>query len=82
MAEEIMSQDAERILIEAMDLSIKERAAIAGQLIRSLDGPADDDVEIAWQKEIQKRIEEIDNGEVELIPWEEIREIARQKFGA
>ncbi len=64
-----------------MELSIKERAAIAEQLIRSLDGPADDDVEIAWQKEIQKRIEEIDNGEVELIPWEEIREKAWKKFG-
>lgn len=77
-----MSQDAERILTEAMELSIKERAAIVEQLIRSLDGPADDDVEIAWQKEIQKRIEEIDNGEVKLIPWEEIREKAERKFGA
>lgn len=79
-----MSQDAERILTEAMDLSIKERAAIAEQLIRSLDGPADDDhnVEQAWDQEIKKRIDEIDSGKVEMIPWEKVQADIEEKLRA
>lgn len=32
------------------------------------------DIEKSWQKEIQRRVKEIDYGEVECIPWEEVRD--------
>ena len=31
------------------------------------------DVEAAWSAEIERRIVEIDAGEVELIPWNDVR---------
>jgi putative addiction module component (TIGR02574 family) len=77
-----MGQNAQRILSEAMELSLEERASIAEQLIQSLDGPPDENVEAAWQKEVERRIKEIDNGEVELLDWEEVRAKLRDRFGA
>ena len=50
------------------------RAVIAGSLLESLnDAPADEGVEAAWSEEIKRRIEEIDSGKVQMIPYEEVR---------
>ena len=38
-----------------------------------LDKPADEDVEDAWAAEIQRRIEELESGDVRPIPWHEAR---------
>jgi len=38
-----------------------------------LEQTTDFNVELAWQKEIGKRLEEIDSGAVECVPWEEVR---------
>ena len=34
---------------------------------------ADEGVEAAWNEEIKRRIEEIDSGKVQMIPYEEVR---------
>jgi len=48
--------------------------SIAGSLLESLnDAPADEGVEAAWSEEIKRRIEEIDSGKVQMIPYEEVR---------
>lgn len=62
-----------RIIDQALQQPERERARIAEKLISSLDQPTDLDVELAWQKEIGKRLKEIDSGAVECIPWEEVR---------
>jgi putative addiction module component (TIGR02574 family) len=49
---------------KAAQLSDVERAELALSLIESLDGPADPDVEEAWRVEIERRIGQIDRGEV------------------
>ena len=68
-----MNRDAQTILEEALKLPLEARAALAGSLISSLDEPIDKDVEAAWEKEIAKRIAELDSGLVEAIPWAEAR---------
>jgi len=40
-------------------------------LIESLDGPPDEGADEAWRVEIERRIGQIERGEVELIPGEE-----------
>ena len=40
-----------------------------------LDPSVDDDVESAWQAEIQKRLHEIETGTVSLVPWSEVRKM-------
>lgn len=68
-----MNEAVEKILQEALTIPPQDRAFIAERLITSLDTVTDTDVEIAWQQEIQKRLSEIERGEVTLIPWEEVR---------
>jgi putative addiction module component (TIGR02574 family) len=67
--------DVEHVLAAALRLSPKARAAVAAELIESLEGsePAIEDVEAAWADEIQKRLMEVDSGAVTPIPWSEAR---------
>jgi putative addiction module component (TIGR02574 family) len=64
----------EGIIKEALQKPESERAKIAETLISSLHELPPLDIEEAWQKEIQRRVKEIHSGEVECIPWEEIRD--------
>ncbi len=69
-----MSPEVSELLKKAMALPPKARAELAGSLLESLDDePADEGVEAAWSEEIKRRIEEIDSGKVEMIPYEEVR---------
>ncbi len=65
---------AEAIIDKALKKPEKERALIVERLISSLDSTTDKDVELAWQKEIEKRLHEIDTGIVQCIPWEDVRD--------
>jgi putative addiction module component (TIGR02574 family) len=67
-----MNTVVESIIAQAMQMQPQERALIAERLISSLDTEVDEDVEIAWQQEVQRRIAELDNAEVVCLPWEEV----------
>ena len=73
------------ILIElkkkASELPDAERAELALSLIESLDGPADPDVEEAWRLEIERRVGQIERGEVQLIPGDEVFARLRRRLG-
>jgi hypothetical protein len=62
-----MSPNAKKILDEAMQLEPSSRAMIAETPLESLDFEEDFKVSQAWREEIQRRCEQIDRGEVELI---------------
>jgi putative addiction module component (TIGR02574 family) len=67
--------DAETVLVAALRLPAEARAAVAAELIESLDDPeqADEDVETAWSEEIRQRLADVDAGVVTPIPWPEAR---------
>jgi putative addiction module component (TIGR02574 family) len=66
---------------QAAQLSESERAELALALIQSLDGEPDADVEEAWRIEVERRVAEIDRGEVQLIPGDEVFARLRKRFG-
>lgn len=68
-----MTQKSQVVLEEALKLSSNERAEVAERLIASLDEMPDTDVEQAWQEEVQRRLQQIERGEVKTIPWEEVQ---------
>lgn len=76
-----MSDTLTELKQKAAELSDAERADLALSLIESLDGPADPDVEEAWRIEIERRIGQIDRGEVELIPGDEVFARLRRRMG-
>jgi putative addiction module component (TIGR02574 family) len=70
-----MTHDVTELLKRALALTSEERAELAGSLLESLDG-ADDDPEAvaaAWSEEIGRRIEDLDSGKAQTVPWEEVR---------
>ncbi len=68
-----MGKNSQAILEEALMLPSNERAAVAEQLIQSLDPIQETEVEQAWQQEIHRRLTDIENGETTTIPWEEVQ---------
>ena len=61
----------EKVRSEALNLSEPERAELAHNLVASLDGPSEPDVEKAWDAEILRRLAEIDSDTANLIDREE-----------
>ena len=61
-------------------LPIKARAELAHFLIESLDGEPDDDWEAAWDAELTRRIESVENGTAVPIAGEEVFARWRAKY--
>ena len=68
-----MARNVAEILLEASELPESDRAELAGRLLETLHGQPDEDVEAAWAEEVERRVRQIDAGEVKTIPWEEVR---------
>jgi putative addiction module component (TIGR02574 family) len=67
-----MNTEANNLFDQALSLSDSDRAALAASLIRSLETESDSDAEEHWKSEVERRIAEIENGDVELVPWDEV----------
>jgi putative addiction module component (TIGR02574 family) len=65
--------DSKQLLVEALRLPDEERAALAGELIDSLDSEVDPDAEAAWAAEIRARLSDLQAGRAQTIPWSEAR---------
>lgn len=74
------SSALEKVRTEALSLSESERAELAQSLVASLDGPADSDVDTAWDAEIMRRLADIDSGTAALVDREEFRRRIRARM--
>lgn len=68
-----MSISAEAFLDSALKLPSEDRARIAAELIASLDGIPEAGVEAAWDTEVERRIEQVDQGKVQLFDWNAVK---------
>jgi putative addiction module component (TIGR02574 family) len=72
-----MSPEISDLLKRALSLPLDECAALANTLLDSLDraedAQADDSVEEAWDKEVARRMKDLDAGRAVTVPWEELR---------
>ncbi len=68
-----MNEAAQKILSDALHLPDRERAELAASLIDSLDPSVDEEYQQAWDSEVLRRVEELDNGAVTPVPWAEAR---------
>ena len=57
---------------EIRQLSVAEKEEVLRTLLEELDGPPDPDVEAAWLKEVERRAREIDSGQVQCTPSDEV----------
>ena len=73
-----MSLTYEQIAAEALRLSAEQRADLADKLWISVDAP--EAVAAAWDTEVEHRIAQLDKGEVETIPLEDVIAEMRAKL--
>jgi putative addiction module component (TIGR02574 family) len=67
-----MSINLEEIINAVMELSLEERAQLAGTLLSSLDEASESEVERLWLEEAERRLQEYREGKVKGIPAEEV----------
>lgn len=72
-----VSKTSQKVLEEALRLGLPERAELAAELLASLDGERDEDVEAAWAAEIERRAARARSGEDAGRPWAEVRDRVR-----
>jgi putative addiction module component (TIGR02574 family) len=75
-----MSKIAEKFKLELSQLSVKERAELAHFLIHSLDEGIDDDVQTAWDTELNQRLEDIQYGAASSEPSFQVFCELREKY--
>ncbi len=74
-----MNTEPQQLLATALSMPESDRAKLAVSLLRSLDPADDPQADEAWAAEIQRRVESIDNGTVELRAWDDVISQMRQR---
>ncbi len=73
-----MTTKSEFLLGEALSMSPDERARLARCLIQSLEkAPSVENIDEQWIRLAQKRLAELEDGSVQPLTWEEIKEEVR-----
>jgi hypothetical protein len=67
-----MARKLEDVEEEALHLKLDDRAALAAKLLRSLEGISEAENERLWLAEAERRQREIQSGQVEALPGEEV----------
>jgi putative addiction module component (TIGR02574 family) len=74
----VMPTLVEELSARAKTLSAEDRARLAEELLESLDQEPESEVEAAWDREIERRVAEVESGTVNLISAEEVHAEARR----
>jgi hypothetical protein len=67
-----MGRAKEVLKKELLDLEPSDRAEVAEEALRSLDGTAYGELSPAWEEEIQRRLRAVEDGSAELIPGDDV----------
>lgn len=70
------------LLAEILRLPVEERAKVALELLRSLDGEPESGASEAWDAEIERRGADVDAGTAETMTLEEYRAHVRRRRAA
>jgi len=76
-----MTAMTDRVTEEVLSLPADIRLNLVEKLITSLNLPIDKDIDLLWAEEAERRISQIEAGEVRLVPGEEVFSKIRAKYG-
>ena len=76
-----MSAAADEIIGQALSLPPEEGVRVAEELLRSLEGPEQAEIDAAWAEEAERRIDALEAGHMTATPGDEVfaRLMARKK---
>jgi putative addiction module component (TIGR02574 family) len=75
-----MSGVADRVFEEALSLPSDERMNLVEKLLTSLNLPIQPEIDRLWAEEAERRVSQIERGDVELIPGDEVFAKIRGKY--
>ena len=75
-----MSEAAKKLLEEALRLPAAERSRLGARLLESVHDEPAEVVETAWREEIQRRLEDVEEGRVELLDGDVVLRELRAKY--
>jgi putative addiction module component (TIGR02574 family) len=71
---------AKKVLDEVLQLPADARVNLVEQVLTSLNLPTQPEVDRLWADEAEKRIAQIDKGEVKLVPGKKVFSNIRKKY--
>ncbi len=67
-----MTAVAKKVFDEALSLPAETRVSLLEKLLISLNLPTQPEIDRLWAKGVERRISQIDKGEVRLVPGEKV----------
>ncbi len=75
-----MTAAADKVFKEALSLPSDARMSLVEKLLTSLNLPIHADIDLMWAEEAERRVFQIDQGEVALISGDEVFAKIRRKY--
>jgi putative addiction module component (TIGR02574 family) len=75
-----MTTVADKVLDEALSLPADDRLGLVEKLLCSLNLPTQGEIDSLWAAEAERRVRQIDDGDVQLVPGEKVFEKIRRKY--
>lgn len=75
-----MTVVAKKVIDEALSLPAETRVSLVEKLLISLNLPTQPEIDRLWAEEAERRISQIDKGEVKLVPGEKVFSNIRKKY--
>ena len=75
-----MTTHTQHVLEEAVGLSPVERAELVEGILSSFAGPAQSDIDAAWAREAEDRIDAYERGDIAALPASKVFEKIEQKY--
>jgi len=76
-----MATTNDRVIEEALSLPADVRLNLIEKLLMSLNLPIDEEIDRLWAEEAERRVSQIEEGKVKLVPGEEVFTKIRAKHG-
>ena len=71
---------AKKVFDEALSLPAEARMSLVEKLLSSLNLPAQPEIDRLWAEEAEKRIAQIERGEIRLVPGKRVFSNIRKKY--
>ncbi|MBU0567494.1 addiction module protein [bacterium] len=70
----------QRVFDEVLSLPVDVRVSLVEKLLGSLNVPTQKEIDELWAREAERRVSQIDTGEAELVPGEQVFSRIREKY--
>ena len=75
-----MTTATAKLADQVLSLPCEDRIYLVDRLLESLNAPSREEIDRLWAEEAERRIEELDSGQVEAIPGEQVFAEIRERL--